>query len=199
MKTTPVNQSPDPGVSPRENLRLFTAIALPAPVRDALAALAEPLPGVSWTRPAQLHVTLRFLGNVPRAKVDDTIARLAAIRVEPFVLPVEGVGAFPPKAPPRVLWVGTGRGHPRLHQLRQRLDDALLAAGVPELDVRTFHAHVTVARCAATAAPALIRCMHRHENYTAPPFRVDAFDLCASELHPAGAVHTLVQRFALAK
>jgi 2'-5' RNA ligase len=121
------------------------------------------------------------------------------VRVEPFLLPVEGVGTFPPKAPPRVLWIGVGSGHPRLHQLRQRLDDALLAAGLIDLDVRTFHPHVTLARCSESAAPAVTPWMHQHQDFSAPPFRVTAFDLCASELHPAGAVHTLVQRFALAK
>jgi 2'-5' RNA ligase len=179
--------------------RLFVALALPAPVRDALAALAEPLDGVNWTNPEQLHLTLRFIGDVPDEKIESVTTHLAAVRVEPFVLPVEGVGVFPPKAPPRVMWIGVGRGHPRLHQLRQRIDDALLAAGLLDLDVRTFHPHVTLARCGEGAAPAVSRWMHRHKEFAAPPFRVAAFDLVASELRPAGAVHTLVQRFALVK
>src|SRR5947208_13080656 len=86
-----------------ENLRLFIALTLPPAVRDVLAALAQPLPGVSWTRPDQLHVTLRFLGEVPEARIEPMIARLATIRVEPFVLPIETVGAFPPNRPPRVV------------------------------------------------------------------------------------------------
>jgi 2'-5' RNA ligase len=179
--------------------RLFVAIALPAPVRDALVALASPLAGVNWTNPEQLHLTLRFLGDVPEEKIESVTTHLASVRVEPFVLPVEGVGAFPPKASPRVLWIGVGRGHPRLHQLRQRVDDALLAAGLLDLDVRTFHPHVTLARCGEGAASAITHWMHYHENFTAPPFRVTAFDLYASELRPAGAIHTLVRRFALAK
>ena len=179
-------------------VRLFIAIALPTAVRDALVALAQPLPGVNWTRPEQLHLTLRFLGDVPEEKIEDITTHLTTVSVESFILPIEGVGAFPPKSPPRVMWIGVGHGHPRLHQLRQRIDDALLAAGLLELDVRHFHPHVTLGRCAETAAPAVNHWLHTHREFAAPPFRVGAFDLCSSELQPAGAVHALVQRFPLA-
>ena len=176
--------------------RLFVALTLPLPVRDSLLALAEPLPGVTWTRPDQLHVTLRFLGDVSADMSESMITRLSAVQVAPFILPLEGLGAFPPNRPPRVLWIGVGSGHPRLFQLRQRLDDALLAAGL-QLDVRTFHPHVTLARCTENAAPAVSHWMHVHRDITPPPFRADAFHLYASELRPTGAVHTLKQSFPL--
>jgi 2'-5' RNA ligase len=179
-----------------ETERLFIALTLPPAVTDTLAALAEPLPGVNWTRPSQLHVTLRFLGDVATDRIDRMIEGLSAIRVAPFILPIEGIGTFPPNRPPRVLWIGVGNGHPRLFQLRQKLDDSLLAAGL-ELDVRTFHPHVTLARCTESAAPALQHWLHAHRDDTAPPFRVDAFDLYQSELRPSGAIHTLKRSFAL--
>ena len=178
--------------------RLFVAIALPAPVRDELVALAQPLAGVNWTQPEKLHLTLRFLGDVPEEKIDSVMAHLATVRVEPFILPVEGVGVFPAKGPPRVVWIGVGHGHPRLHQLRQRVDDALLAAGLIELDVHTFHPHATLARCGADATNPVTKWLVAHAEFVAPPFRVSAFDLYASELRPAGAAHTLVRRFPLA-
>jgi len=176
--------------------RLFTAIALPDPVRAVLAALARPLPGVAWTAADQLHLTLRFLGDVPTTQLDTLTARLAGIRIEPFVLPIEGLGAFPPKSPPRVLWAGIGTGHPRLHQLRQRLDDALLAEGV-DFDVHTFQPHVTLARCTEHATAAAGHWLHTHRDFVAPPFRVESFGLYASELRPEGAVHTLQREFPL--
>ena len=179
--------------------RLFIALALPGPVRAVLGALAQPLSGVAWTRPEQLHLTLRFLGDVPDEKIENATAHLATVRVEPFVLPVEGIGVFPPKAPSRIVWIGVGHGHPHLHQLRQRVDDALLAAGLAELDVRMFHPHVTLARCTEHAAAAIGHWLHTHREFAAPPFRVEAFELCASELRPSGAVHMLVQRFPLTK
>ena len=176
--------------------RLFLALTLPAPVRDALAVLARPMPGVSWTRPEQLHVTLRFLGDVPVEKIEPMIARLANVRVGSFILPIEGPGTFPSNRAPRILWIGVGAGHPRLFQLRQRVDDALLASGL-QLDVRTFHPHVTLARCNETAASVVAHLLHDHRDFSAPPFRVEAFDLYASELKSSGAVHVLKQRFPL--
>src|SRR3954469_17308317 len=104
--------------------RLFIALALPQAGRDALLELATPLAGVTWTRPDQLHLTLRFLGEIAEERIARMTERLATVQVEPFVLPIEGLGAFPQKGPPRTLWVGVGRGHPHLHQLRQRVDDA---------------------------------------------------------------------------
>jgi 2'-5' RNA ligase len=186
-------------VSSAKSKRLFIALPLPAPIRDELTALATPLLGVTWTRPEQLHLTLRFLGDVADEKIERVVDYLATVRVEPFILPVEGLGAFPPKSPPRTLWIGVGRGHPHLHQLRQRVDDALFAAGLLELDLRTFHPHVTLARATETAAPAIARLLRQHPAFEAPPFRVSAFDLVASELQPTGAIHTLVQRFELTK
>lgn len=176
--------------------RLFIALTPPDAVRDELAKLAQPLPGVNWTRPSQLHVTLRFLGDVPLDQIERMIARLESIRVEPFILPVEGLGTFPPNRPPRVLWIGVGSGHPRLFQLRQRVDDALLASGI-QLDLKTFHPHVTLARPTEIAAPAIAHWLHTHRDFAAPPFRVESFDLYSSELRPSGAVHTLKHSFPL--
>ena len=178
--------------------RLFIALTLPSAVREVLAALAQPLPGVNWTPPEQLHVTLRFLGDVPKSQIEPMIARLAMIQVEPFILPIENVGSFPPNRPPRVIWIGVGAGHPRLFQLRQRLDDALLASGLP-LDVRTFHPHITLARCTENAAAAVKPWLHVHRDEAAPPFRVEAFDLYSSDLRASGAVHTLLHHFPLAE
>jgi 2'-5' RNA ligase len=176
--------------------RLFIALSLPTVVRESLAALAEDLPDVTWTREDQLHITLRFLGDVEAALIEPMTARLAAIEVSGFVLPVEGVGTFPPNRPPRVIWAGVGNGHPRLFQLRQRLDDALLATGLP-LEVRTFHPHATLARCGESAGSGVNAWLRRHRDFAAPPFRVESFDLYSSELRPAGAIHTLWDRFPL--
>src|SRR4051812_46978182 len=176
--------------------RTFIAITLPSPVRDALGALAERLPGIQWTRPDQLHLTLRFVGDVTPLQEDTMMERLAAVKVGSFILPVEGVGAFPPNRPARVLWAGVGKGHPRLFQLRQRVDDALLGYGLP-LDVRTFHPPGTLARCTEDGAAAAQAWLRGHRDFAAPPFRVESFDVYTSELRPAGAVHTLRRRFPL--
>jgi RNA 2',3'-cyclic 3'-phosphodiesterase len=176
--------------------RLFIAIPLPDAVRAQLAGLAEPMRGVSWTRNAQLHVTMRFLGDVPADLIGRIEERLRSVTVDSFILPVQGVGAFPPKNPPRVLWVGCGAGHPHLFQLRQRLDDALLATGL-DFELRSFVPHITVARCTELAAPSAFQWLRRHREYTAAPFRAGSFDLYSSRLAPAGVTHILRRRFDL--
>lgn len=176
--------------------RLFVALPIPVEVKAELARLQTPLEGVAWAPPQQFHVTLRFLGDVDAERWPAMQERLAAIRVEPFILPIEDVGVFPPKGPPRTLWAGTGRGHPRLFQLRQRLDDALLAAGV-NFDVRTFHPHVTLGRAAESAVLPVKTWLLRHAEFEAAPFRIEGFGVYASRLLPAGPVHTEKRWFSL--
>jgi len=180
------------------SVRLFIAIDLPAVHRAALAALGAPTRGLAWTPLEQLHLTLRFLGDIDEARIADLTTALARVRVEPFILPLEGLGAFPPRGPAQVLWAGVGHGHPRLFQLRQQIDDALLALGL-SVDLRIFHPHVTLARVKREASPAtVVQFLKQHREFAAAPFRAEAFNLYASELRPAGAVHTLRQGFPLA-
>jgi 2'-5' RNA ligase len=184
-----------PGAQATE--RLFTALPLPDWLRAELEGLAEPLHGVAWGRRPQLHLTLRFIGDTAADRAQRIEGGLAAIRVESFILPIEGVGVFPPKGPPKVIWVGVGSGHPHLFQLRQRMDDAVLAAGA-DLDVRHFQPHITVARCAGASAAAVAAWLRRHAAFAAAPFRITAFDLCSSRLSPQGAEHSLKRRYPLA-
>ena len=180
--------------------RLFIALPLPEVIRALLAKLATPSSDLRWTPREQLHLTLRFLGDTLLEKIDSLTPRLAEIRVEPFLLTLEGAGAFPPKSAPRVLWLSLGSGHPRLHQLRQRVDDALLAAGL-DCDLRHFHPHITVARCSDTPAVAIAAAqwLKVRRDFAGPSFRVESFELRASELHSAGAIHRTLASFPLAK
>lgn len=176
--------------------RIFTALPLPSTIRDLLGGLSSELHGVRWTPVDQLHVTLRFLGDVEPERCDALIGRFQEIRVKSFLLPVERVGAFPAKGPPRVLWVGVGNGHPRLHQLRQQLDDHVLATGM-DVELRLFVPHITMARCTETSEKAAAQWLRTHRDFEGPSFLVDAFELYSSTLRPAGAVHTLIERFRL--
>jgi 2'-5' RNA ligase len=179
-------------------LRLFVAIDPPEPVRAALDELPRPMRDMAWTPRQQYHLTLRFIGDVPAEKREAIEQALSAIRVESFILPVGGIGSFPPNRPPRVVWVGVGQAHPRLFQLRQRIDDALLAHGLPDLDVRRFEPHFTLGRCGpASSAEEVAQLLRAHREFEAPPFRADAFTLYRSEPRAGGAVHTPLLRVAL--
>jgi 2'-5' RNA ligase len=171
--------------------------ALPAGLKEELAGLAEPSRELAWTPREKLHLTLRFIGPVPPDGIERIEEHLAKVRVASFIVPVEGVGSFPPGSSPRIIWVGVGKAHPHLFQLRQRLDDAVLAAGI-DLDVRHFQPHITVARCSAEGAPAASAWLRRHREYSGAPFRVKAFDLCSSRLLPQGAEHVLRRSYPLA-
>src|SRR5436190_1262864 len=102
--------------------RLFVALQPTDPARDALADLADKIPGVSWVQPTQYHLTLRFIGAVAAEGTEKIIAALGHVRVQSFFLDLTGTGGFPPRGPAAVLWVGVGHGHPLLHQLRQQVD-----------------------------------------------------------------------------
>lgn len=178
--------------------RLFVALPLPETVRAELAARAEPLAGAAWAPADNLHLTLRFIGEVSEARGEELAEALATVHVEPFILSPTGMGAFPTRGPARVVWAGFGTAHPRLFQLRKRVDDALLRVE-SGLDVSTFHPHVTLARLGREYDPReLARYLARQSESEGAPFRVNEFHLMASELQPGVAPrYRSVRRFAL--
>ena len=152
-----------------------------------LAALAAPRVGVRWVPPANLHLTLRFVGDVPTERQEAFAKALERVGVEPFILSVSGVGIFPTRGPARVLWAGLHRAPPRLFQLRQQVDESLLAVD-SALEVSSFHPHITVARLDQDHGPGqLVKFLQKHAAFAAPPFRVGEFHLMASELRPGEA------------
>ena len=164
--------------------RLFTALVPPATVQNELAEIAVPLSGVRWTPAENIHLTLRFIGETDDAGTERFAETLARVRVEPFILPVGGVGVFPTRGPAKVLWAGVGNGHTRLYQLRKQVDEALLAVDAG-LAMPGFPAHFTLGRIAENYdSKELAHFLDRHRTLEAPPFRVAEFALLSSELTP---------------
>lgn len=135
-----------------------------------------------------MHLTLKFIGEVEGGLINDIINVLDGIHVEPFHVPVEGLGAFPHRGPPQVTWVGVGRGHPRLFQLQYRIENALLALGI-EPDMRGYHPHITLAHTSKAAPGAVHHFLKRHRSFEAPPFRATAFTLFSSHASSAGQIY----------
>ena len=177
------------------SLRLFVALQPSEPARAALSKLADEIARVQWTPREQLHLTLRFVGTVSPTQTQKIEQALARVRVRPFLLDLEGVGGFPPRGHPTVLWAAV-RSHPFLHQLRQQVDDLLLTTGVP-FELKPFVPHFTLGRC-REAPPGVAHWLKRHRDFVGPAWPVDAFYLMSSELLSAGAVHRVVQKFPLA-
>jgi 2'-5' RNA ligase len=164
-----------------ETLRLFVALVPPPVVRAELAGASLTLDGARRVPAENIHLTLRFIGACDPDRRDALAAALAAVRVEPFVLPVGGLGVFPSRGPARVLWAGVGHAHTRLFQLRKQVDEALLGVDLT-LDVHHFQPHFTLARLEpGYEGRALARFLEKNAAFEAPPFRVDAFHLLASE------------------
>lgn len=132
-------------------MRMFVGIGLPEECRTSivrtLLPLAEKGIPVSWTRAENLHITLKFLGEVPDARVEELGGLLAeaAGGTVPFRLLVEGAGGFPTLSSPRILWAGVREPLDPVRKLHQNMENILAAAGFPR-EGRPFHPHVTVAR-----------------------------------------------------
>ncbi len=176
-------------------MRLFVAIELPADVRDGLSRLCADVPGARWVEPEQMHLTLRFIGEVDGLVQREVAAALECVRAQPFTLSLAGVGHFPPRGVPRVLWAGVERSD-ALAALHERVERALVRAGV-EPERRRFAPHVTLARLRGTPTRAVGSFLVAHGLYRSPPFAVDAFHLFSSKLTAKRAIHRIEETFPL--
>jgi 2'-5' RNA ligase len=169
--------------------RLFVSIELPISIAELLAKLDPHLRGVRWLEPRQMHLTLAFVGTVP-AEIQETLSeKLRGISWKSFFLPLIDLGTFPSKGWPKIIWIGVGTGHPHLFQLHKRVQEALLAAGL-EPDLRSFHPHVTLARCRDVSPQTVRPFLKSHGAFDAGMIHVESFCLNSSALTPAGSVYT---------
>jgi 2'-5' RNA ligase len=169
--------------------RLFVSIELPESITKSLAELDPHLRGVRWLELRQMHLTLAFLGNVG-AEIQETLSeKLRAISWKSFFLPLIGLGTFPSKGWPKIIWIGVGTGHPHLFQLHKRVQEAILAAGL-EPDLRSFHPHVTLARCRDVSPQTIRPFLKSNADLDAGMIHVESFCLNSSQLTPVGSVYT---------
>ncbi|HET8728060.1 MAG TPA: RNA 2',3'-cyclic phosphodiesterase [Alphaproteobacteria bacterium] len=169
-------------------IRLFTALDLPEAVRDRLAMLQSGVPGARWIRPENLHVTLRFIGEVDEHVAEDLDASLARAAAPGFDLRLSGVGHFGTERKPTTLWVGVERSD-ALQFLHDKVDRALVAAGLTP-DDRKFKPHVTLARLRSHARVERVgRWLEANALFQAGPIRIDGFVLYRSHLGSEGSVY----------
>lgn len=176
-------------------LRLFIAVPLPAEIRAACALLQTRMPGARWVKADNLHLTLRFVGEADGATYEALRETLGEARGRPFELALGGLGHFPPRGAPRVLWAGVERSEP-LAALQRRAERAVQAAGVPP-EGRGYSAHLTLARLERTPARAVGEYLAANNLFKAGPFRVESFALLSSKLRPDGPVYTVEQEYPL--
>jgi 2'-5' RNA ligase len=169
--------------------RLFVSLELPPAVTEHLAELDPHLRGVRWLAPEQMHLTISFLGNVPGDVEESLRKNLEAIAWKAFFLPISGPGTFPGKGRPNILWVGVGTGHPHLFQLHKRVQEAAIHAAL-EPELRSFHPHITLARCRDVSAESVRPFLRTHAAFDAGMIHVESFCLNSSQLTPSGSVYT---------
>lgn len=178
------------------DIRLFVAIDLPESLRQQLAGLCFGLPGAHWVAAEQMHLTLRFIGEVDGAMFRDIREALAGVRSASFALQVQGLGCFPPRQSPRVLWAGVAKND-ALWLLRNRVEGALVRCGL-EPEGRKFAPHLTLARLRDTPLSRLTNFLAGNALFAADVCQVTEFHLYSSQLTAKGAMHQLEMSYPLA-
>lgn len=176
-------------------MRLFVAIDFPDLVHQQLQLIYGGIPGARWVEPAQLHLTLRFIGEVDGRLASDIKAVLNTVHVEPVTLVLAGIGHFPPRRNPEILWVGVEK-NPALEEFQTKIESALARIGIAR-ERHNFFPHVTIARLKHAPTGKIGAFMAAYNLTRTEPFLVDTFYLYSSTLGAKQAVHRKEQAYPL--
>ncbi len=190
-----------------EQLRSFIAIELTDEVKRRLRELQAQFKAgssapVKWVEPNNIHLTLKFLGNVAADRIDEIAAAMTeAVRgTSPFKLEVTELGVFPNPRRVQIVWVGLGGEVEKLANLQQRIESSLKKLGFPP-ENRRFTPHLTLARLRDRTTPQererLGQLIAETELETAQSFVVDSVKLMKSQLTPEGPIYTCLSSAAL--
>jgi len=182
-----------------DSARVFVAIRVPGDVRQQVLKLLDelrarvPRQGVRWTQPRNMHLTLRFIGNVPVGDLDAVkdAVRASAKGIGPFRLRPAEPGCFPHDRDPRVLWVGLHGDLGALHRLQQAVSDRTASWGPNE--ERDFHPHLTLGRVVTRRREDLARIAAGLSGVRTgidAGWQVEAVELIQSVLSPGGSEYS---------
>lgn len=188
-----------------DSYRTFVAIELPRELRTSVIehinTLRREVPDVraSWLREENLHLTLKFLGNVSIKHIADVSAAVARAThlIEAFDLILSGCGAFPPRGKPNVLWIGVESRTSSLLDLHNLIERELATIGFAA-EQRSFHPHLTIARLRNRHGRQLSE-FHQRLGFAPQPFHVSEVEVFRSELLRDGSRHTAISRHELSK
>jgi 2'-5' RNA ligase len=182
-------------------MRAFLSINLTSELHRAVEELQsrlEPsISGIRWTKPENVHLTLKFFGDIVAQDVDTIVSCLNPITAEFSAFPVEfsGVGRFPEKGVLSILWIGSQRGKIELIAIEQAIRESLIRAKC-SFDKKSFIPHLTIGRAMRNQKPHIHQ-WEKHKNITLGEMTVDSFCLMESQLTPSGPVYSVVHRFEL--
>ena len=182
-------------------MRVFIAIELPEDVRQKLANLEQELRPVTsstrWVAPESIHLTLKFIGEIAEARLEEIDQALEGLTWRPFQVVVRGVGFFPGARSPRILWAGLTAS--TMADLTLEIDTRMERFGF-EKEKRAFRSHITLARAQDNRLDAaLVESAKRFEDVDCGSFTVDRCFLFLSTLNPTGAVYTKLKEYILDK
>lgn len=183
-----------------ETLRVFVAVGLSGAAREQLIDAAERIrqgvpQGIQWAKPDGMHLTLKFLGNISALGVGPLLECLEPVaeNTHAFMLELAGLGMFPNRRQPRVLWAGVAGDLEALARLQQASEEAINGLGYP-LERRPFRPHITLGRPRRSVSDAQLARIGAVVSGLASPqpvrWQVDSVDVMQSELHPSGARYT---------
>jgi 2'-5' RNA ligase len=183
-------------------MRSFIAINLDDSLRSEIASVTAGLRSgnwdVKWVSPANLHITLKFLGEIPEDALQgirDTLLSVAPHH-ESFAFKLKGVGIFPDKKRPRVIWIDILEPE-RLIKLQEEVENSLISIGFKRED-RPFSPHLTIGRIKSSAGKeSLLRAVETLKDRDFGNIGVNKVSLMKSDLKPGGAQYTTIAEFSL--
>jgi 2'-5' RNA ligase len=180
----------------KETIRTFIAVELPVEIHETLrqlqAILRGSLPDARWTKATNIHLTMKFLGDVEISRINAISAALKniAYQFDPFTMSLAGIGAFPNSRKPRIIWVGLEEGADELVQMAKQIEGAMRRLGFPN-EKRPFRPHLTVGRVRNLKHPMVMtEGLERADVGNLGEFTVQRISLIKSQLDPAGSIYT---------
>ena len=184
-------------------IRSFLAIELSETIRRKIEEVQKELKlfhaDVRWVNPQNIHLTLKFFGNIDESRIDPIIESLEGLlrATFPFPLSIYGMGAFPHFKNPRVIWMGLKEGREILEGLQKGVDGELKKIGF-EQEEREFHPHLTIGRARSSRGrDELVERMEKYREEEFGHLRVERVVLFQSDLKPSGPVYTSLRELEL--
>ena len=181
-----------------ETIRIFIAIELPEDIQSKLQKLQDDLsssmPDARWTKPGNIHLTLKFLGDVEVSRIDKISAILKGIaqNFSPFEISLAEIGAFPNSRKPSIIWVGVEKGAQQLVEIAENIESSMEKIGFPK-EKRPFRPHLTVGRVRELKHPeAMTKALDESNVGELGVFKANQISLVKSQLDPGGSIYTIL-------
>lgn len=183
-------------------MRTFIAVELPETIKKKIGELQAPLKKtnafVSWVKPENIHITLKFLGEVPEEKINEVFSatELALKNAGKFKMNLKGTGAFPDSKRPRIIWIGAEKGGEELSNMAGKLEEEMEKIGYPK-ENRKFSPHFTMGRVKSPKNIEKLMELVKSTDFETEDIEVNEVTVMKSQLHPAGAIYTPLKKIAL--